>query len=129
MKGVNRYIKIILMVFQNRFLFAPNMAWWAQKWSIFMTLDLYKRSFFIFAQWMAKSYMKIVLMVFLKKLLFEGIGPFWTQKWDVFLILHSERGQDIMQVILMAFPKKNVLGQMGHFGHKLVSPLTVDKCG
>ena len=78
---------------------------------------------------MAKSYMKIVLMVFLKKLLFEGIGPFWTQKWDVFLILHSERGQDIMQVILMAFPKKNVLGQMGHFGHKLVSPLTVDKCG
>ena len=60
---------------------------------------------------MAKSYMKIVLMVFLEKLLFEAIGPFWTQKWDVFLILHSERGQDIMQVILMAFPKKMSWGK------------------
>lgn len=129
MKGVNRYIKIIWMVFQSRFLFAPNMAWWAQKWRIFMTLDLYKRSFFYFRTMNGKELHENCINGFSGKVIVWGNWAILDPKVRCLFNFAQRKRPRHNASHINGFSKKNVLGQMGHFGHRHVSPLTVDNCG
>ena len=39
MKGASRHMRVILIIFQKKFLFGANGPFYAQKWHILITLD------------------------------------------------------------------------------------------
>ena len=70
-------MKIILKIFPQKFFLVANGPFWAQKWSILITLDPLQEFFLKFCTMKrVNSYMKVILMAFTKKILFKEMDHF-----------------------------------------------------
>ena len=90
-KGVKRYVKSILMIILQKFLFGANGLFWVGKWCVLINLDLLWHFIFHFQVLKGiKNNIKIMLMVFLKKFLFRETWHALTPKWGFLQILEKD---------------------------------------
>ena len=101
-------MKVIIMVCTKKVLLRTNGPFWAQKWHVLLTLELFNN----FSEWKgADRYMKNLLVVFQEKKSFGAIWSFWPlghfllfdwawSNWVRPLLIRSLNSQDMISFMI-----------------------------